>query len=57
MKVPERGSLFINFFKVSNIDRWLQNSEAHAGSITAQPSAIIGDRESVMLPPLRREAS
>jgi hypothetical protein len=34
------------FSNVSNIDHRLRNSEAYAGSITAPPSAIIGDRES-----------
>jgi hypothetical protein len=31
--------------KLSNIDQRLGNPEAHAGCITAQPSAAIGDRE------------
>jgi hypothetical protein len=35
-----------NFSNVSNIDHRLRNSEAYAGSITAPPSATIGDRES-----------
>ena len=43
------GSLL--FLKMSNIDQQPRNSGAHAGSITAPPSATIGDRELVMLPP------
>jgi hypothetical protein len=37
---------YLIFSNVSNIDHRLRNSEAYAGSITAPPSAIIGDRES-----------
>ena len=36
---------------MSDIDQQFRNSEEHASSITAPPSATIGDRESVMLPP------
>jgi hypothetical protein len=45
------NSLSIKFREVSNIDQPLRNSEAHASSITAPPSAIIGDRECCTLPP------
>jgi hypothetical protein len=36
---------------MSNIDQRLRNPEEDAGPITAPPSATIGDRESVVLPP------
>jgi len=35
----------LTFREVSNIDQQLRNPEAHAGCITAPPSAFIGDRE------------
>jgi hypothetical protein len=42
---------FITFLKVSDIDQPLRNSEEHDSFITDPPSANIGDRELVMLPP------
>jgi hypothetical protein len=38
------------FWNLSCIDHRLRNPEAHPDSITAQPSATIGDRESVNAP-------